>query len=54
MREHPVKSIGPLKFSLFGKIQYKGLSAGNSIVSSPETTREAFISNKSWFKLWFE
>ena len=44
MREHPVKSLGPLKFSLFGKIQDEGQSAGNSIVSSSETTCEAFIS----------
>jgi len=53
MRGHPVKSLGPLKFSLFGKIQDEGQSAGNSIVSSSETTCEAFISKKSWFKLWF-
>jgi len=28
MREHPFLSIGPLKPSLFGKIQYEGQSAG--------------------------
>jgi hypothetical protein len=47
MREHPGKSLGPLKFSLFGKIQDEGQSAGNSTASSSETTREAFISKKS-------
>lgn len=53
MREHPVLSLGPLKFSLFGKIQDKGQLAGNSIRSSSETTCEAFILKESWFKLWF-
>lgn len=53
MQEHPVKSLGPLKFSLFGKIQDEGQSAGNSIGISSETICEAFISKKSWFKLWF-
>jgi hypothetical protein len=53
MREHPVKSLGPLKLSLFGKIQDKGQSAGNSIVSSSETKCEAFISKKSFFKILF-
>jgi len=43
MREHPVFSLGPLKFSLFGKIQYEGQSAGDSIRSSSETTCEAFM-----------
>jgi len=46
MQEDPVKSLGPLKFSLFGKIQDEGQSAGNSILSSSETTCEAFISKK--------
>lgn len=53
MREHPVFSLGPLKFSLFGKIQDEGQSAGNSIRSSSETTCEAFMLKESWFKLWF-
>lgn len=53
MREHPVLSLGPLKFSLFGKIQDEGQSAGNLIRSSSETTCEAFILKESWFKLWF-
>ncbi len=43
MREHPVLSLGPLRFSLFGKIQDQGQFAGNSIISSSETTREAFM-----------
>ena len=53
MREHPVLNLGPLKFSLFGKIQDKGQSAGNSIRSSSETTREAYILKDDLFKLWF-
>jgi len=53
MREHPVLSLGPLKFSLFGKIQDEGQSAGNSIRSSSETTCEAFMLKESLFKLWF-
>jgi hypothetical protein len=53
MREHPVLSLGPLKFSLLGKIQDEGQSAGNSTRSSSETTREAFVLKESWFKLWF-
>jgi LAGLIDADG endonuclease/Proton-conducting membrane transporter len=53
MRGHPVFSLGPLKFSLFGKIQDEGQSAGNSIRSSSETTCEAFMLKESLFKLWF-
>lgn len=53
MREHPVLSFGPLKFSLFGKIQNEGQLAGNSNRSSSETTSEAFMLKESWFKLWF-
>lgn len=53
MREHPVLSLGPLKFSLFGKIQNEGQSAGNSNRSSSETTCEAFILKDDLFKLWF-
>jgi hypothetical protein len=52
MREHPVLSLGPLRFSLFGKIQDEGQSAGNSNRSSSETTCEAFKLNDD-FKLWF-
>ena len=52
MREHPVLSLGPLKFSLFGKIQDEGQSAGNSNRSSSETTCEAFMLKENWFKLW--
>jgi hypothetical protein len=47
MREHPVLSLGPLKFSLFGKIQDEGQFAGNSIRSSSETTCEAFMLKES-------
>jgi hypothetical protein len=46
MREHPVLSLGPLKFNLFGKIPDEGQFAGNFNLSSSETTREAFILNK--------
>ena len=67
MREHPVLSFGPLKFSLFGKIQNEGQSAGNSSHflssyniaeeeahrSSSETTCEAFVLKEGWFKLLF-
>jgi len=53
MREHPVLSFGPLKFSLIGKIQNEGQFAGNSNRSSSETTSEAFMLKESWFKLWF-
>ena len=53
MREHPVLSLGPLRFSLFGKIQDEGQSAGNSKRSSSETTCEAFKLNDAKFKLWF-
>jgi hypothetical protein len=52
MREHPVLSLGPLKFSLFGKIQDEGQSAGNSFRSSSETTCEAFMLKENGFKLW--
>jgi len=52
MREHPVSSLGPLRFSLLGKIQDEGQSAGNSNRSSSETTCEAFKLNDD-FKLWF-
>jgi hypothetical protein len=51
MREHPVSSLGPLKFSLFGKIQDEGQSAGNSLRSSSETTCEAFMLKENGFKL---
>jgi hypothetical protein len=50
MREHPVLSLDPLKFSLFGKIQDEGQSAGNSLFmqrSSSETTCEAFMLKES-------
>lgn len=53
MREHPVLSFGPLKFSLIGKIQNEGQLAGNSNRSSSEATCEAFMLKESWFKLWF-
>jgi hypothetical protein len=56
MREHPVLSLGPLKFNLFGKIQDEGQFAGNLFnlnLSSSETTREAFILKDDLFKLWF-
>lgn len=53
MREQHILSLGPLRFSLFGKIQDEGLSAGNSVRSSSETTREAFILKNDLFKLWF-
>jgi len=46
MREHPVLSLGPLNYNLFGKIQDEGQSAGNlfnSNWSSSETTREVFV-----------
>ena len=52
MQEDPVKSLGPLKFSLFGKIQDEGQSAGNSFRSSSETTCEAFMLKENGFKLW--
>jgi hypothetical protein len=54
MREHPVLSLGPLKFNLFGKIQDEGQFAGNLFnlnLSSSETTREAFILKDDLFKL---
>jgi hypothetical protein len=57
MREHPVLSLGPLKYNLFGKIQDQGQSAGNLFVrklsnlSSSETTCEAFVLKDSLFKL---
>jgi len=53
MQEHPVLSLGPLRFSLFGKIQDQGQFAGNSIRSSSEITSEAFMLKESWFKWWF-
>jgi hypothetical protein len=56
MREHPVLSLGPLKWNLFGKIQDEGQFAGNlfiSNISSSETTREVFILKDNLFKLWF-
>jgi hypothetical protein len=53
MREHPVLSLGPLKFSLFGKIQDEGQSAGHSNRSSSETTCEVFKLKDDKFKLWF-
>nr|YP_009327795.1 hypothetical protein [Epichloe typhina]APB96753.1 hypothetical protein [Epichloe typhina] len=53
MREHPVLNLGPLKYSLIGKIQDEGQSAGNSNRSSSETTRKAFILKDDLFKLWF-
>ena len=43
MREHPIESLGILKFNLLGKIQNDGQSAGNSMVRSSETMCEAFI-----------
>ena len=52
MRGHPVFSLGSLRFSLFGKIQDEGQSAGNSNRSSSETTCEAFMLKENWFKLW--
>ncbi len=53
MREHPVLSLGPLRFSLFGKIQDEGQSAVNSNRSYSEATCEAFILKNDLFKLWF-
>jgi hypothetical protein len=53
MREHPVLNLGPLKFSLFGKIQDEGQSAGHSNRSSSETTCEVFKLKDNKFKLWF-
>ena len=56
MREHPVLSLDPLKYSLLGKIQDEGQSAGNLFnanFSSSETTRKAFIVKDNSFKLWF-
>jgi hypothetical protein len=53
MREHPVLSFGPLRFSLFGKIQNEGQSAVNFNRSYSETTCEAFIFKNDLFKLWF-
>jgi hypothetical protein len=53
MREHPVLSLGPLRFSLFGKIQDEGQSAENSNRSFSETTCKAFILKNDKFKLWF-
>jgi hypothetical protein len=53
MREHPVLSFGPLRWSLFGKIQDEGQSAGNFNKSSSETTREVFKLKDDKFKLWF-
>ena len=53
MREHPVLSLGPLRFSLFGKIQDEGQSAGNLNKSSSETTCEVFKLKDDKFKLWF-
>ncbi|GGA14162.1 hypothetical protein GCM10010923_25230 [Blastomonas marina] len=47
MQEHPVLSLGPLRFSLFGKIQDQGQFAGNSIRSSSEITSEAFMLKES-------
>ena len=49
MREHPVLSLGPLKFNLLGKIPDEGQFAGNLFnlnLSSSETIREAFILKK--------
>jgi hypothetical protein len=59
MREHPVLSLDPLKYSLLGKIQDEGQSAGNLIctnlictnLSSSETTRKVFILKDNLFKL---
>jgi hypothetical protein len=51
MREHLVLSLGPLRYSLFGKIQDEGKSAGNSTRSSSETTCEAFKLKDDKFKL---
>ena len=53
MREHPILSLGPLRFSLFGKIQDEGQSAVNSNRSYSETTCEAFILKNDLFKIWF-
>ena len=53
MQEHPVLSLGPLRFNLFGKIQDKGLSTGNFNIISSEATCEAFILKDDKFKLWF-
>jgi len=53
MREHPASSLGPLRFSLFGKIQDEGQSAENSSRSFSETTCEAFRFKNDKFKLWF-
>jgi len=56
MREHPILSLDPLKYSLLGKIQDEGQSAGNLFgtnLSSSETTRKAFIIKDNLFKLWF-
>jgi hypothetical protein len=53
MREHPVLSLGPLRFSLFGKIQDEGQSAGDLNKSSSETTCEVFKLKDDKFKLWF-
>lgn len=53
MREHPGLSLGPLRFSLFGKIQDEGQSAVNSNRSYSETTCEAFRLKNDLFKLWF-
>lgn len=53
MQEHPVLSLGPLIFSLFGKIQDKGLSTGNFNIISSEATCEVFILKDNKFKLWF-
>lgn len=52
MREHPGLSLGPLRYSLFGKIQDEGLSAGNLNKSSSETICEVFKLNDDKFKLW--
>jgi hypothetical protein len=51
MREHPVLNLGPLRFSLFGKIQDEGQSAETSRRCFSETTREAFILKNDKFKL---
>ena len=53
MREHPVLSLGPLRYSLFGKIQDEGQSAGNLNRSSSETTCEVFKLMNDKFRLWF-
>lgn len=53
MREHPGLNFGSLKFSLIGKFQNEGQSAGNSTRSSSETRCEAFILKENSFKSWF-